>query len=218
MEVAQQRLRNFLKFFNDNKLWIVIGFAIAIAIGVPVYLYNQKGTNDFNEVWSRVYQINYELAVSQNEGPQEKTEAIEGAISEYTFLKDNLSTTDATPWLLLELGNAQYKAEKHDEAIITYREFIARFGKHPLTPIIRHSLGYVLEEKGQLKEAVEQFEKIANAPESTYLKAQVKLDTGRCYEKLGKFTSAVAAYKDVIGSFPESSCAKMAAYRLEDIE
>jgi hypothetical protein len=31
-------------------------------------------------------------------------------------------------------------------------------------------------------------------------------------------TSAVAAYKDVIGSFPESSCAKMAAYRLEDLE
>ncbi len=218
MEATKQRIRNFLKFFDDNKLWIAIGFAVAVAAGVPSYLYRQKGTNDFNEVWSRVYQINYEVAVAQNEGPQEKTEAIEGAISEYTFLKDNLSTTDATPWLLLELGNAQYKAKKHDEAIITYREFIARFGKHPLAPIIRQSLGYVLEEKGQLKEAVEQFEKIANAPESTYLKAQVKLDTGRCYEKLGQLNSAVAAYKDVIGSFPESSCAKMAEYRLEDIE
>ncbi len=218
MEIAKQRLRNFLKFFNDNKLWIAIGFAVAVAAGVPSYLYRQKGTNDFNEVWSRVYQINYEVAVAQNEGPQEKTEAIEGAISEYTFLKDNLSTTDATPWLLLELGNAQYKAKKHDEAIITYREFIARFGKHPLASIIRQSLGYVFEEKGQLKEAVEQFEKIANAPESTYLKAQVKLDTGRCYEKLGQLNSAVAVYKDVVGSFPESSCAKMAEYRLEDIE
>ena len=218
MEIAKERLRNFLKFFDDNKLWIAIGFAVVVAVGVPLYLYNQKGTNDFNEVWSRVYQINYELAVAQNEGPQEKTEAIKGAISEYSFLKDKLSTTDATPWLLLELGNAQYKAEKYDEAIITYREFLARFGKHPLAPIIRQSLGYVLEEKGQLKEAVEQFEKIANAPESTYLKAQVKLDAGRCYEKLGQLLSAEAAYKDVIGSFPESSCAKMAEYRLEDIE
>lgn len=218
MEAAKERLRNFLKFFEDNKLWIAIGIAAIVAIGVPVYLYNQKGANDFNEVWSRVYQINYEIAVAQNEGPQAKTEAIEGAISEYSFLKDKLSTTDATPWLLLELGNAQYKAEKYDDAIITYREFLARFGKHPLSPIIRHSLGYVLEETGQLKEAVELFEKIANAPESTYLKAQVKLDAGRCYEKLGQLLSAEAAYKDVIGSFPESSCAKMAEYRLEDIE
>ena len=218
MEVAILRIRKCLKILDEYKLKIAIGFAVAIAIGVPVYLYNQKGINDFNEVWSRVYQINYEVAVAQNEGPQEKTEAIEGAISEYTFLKDNLSTTDATPWLLLELGNAQYKVKKHDEAIITYREFIARFGKHPLAPIIRQSLGYVLEEKGQLKEAVEQFEKIANAPESIYLKAQVKLDAGRCYEKLGQLNSAVAVYKDVIGSFPESNCAKMAEYRLEDIE
>jgi len=218
MEATKQRISNFFKFFEVYGLWIAIGIGAAVAAGVPLYLYSQKGTNDFNEVWSRVYQINYELAVAQNEGPEEKTEAIEGAISEYTFLKNNLSTTGATPWLLLELGNAQYKAAKLDEAIITYREFLTRFGKHPLAPIIRHSLGYVLEEKGELKEAVEQFEKIANAPESTYLKAQVKLDTGRCYEKLGKLTSAVAAYKDVIGSFPESSCAKMAAYRLEDIE
>ncbi|MFQ5686526.1 MAG: tol-pal system YbgF family protein [Candidatus Scalindua sp.] len=218
MEATKQRIRNFLKFFDDNKLWLAIGFAVAVTVGVPVYLYHQKGTNDFNEVWSRVYQINYELSVAQNEGPQEKIEAIEGAISEYTFLKDNLSTTNATPWLLLELGNTQYKAKKNDEAIITYREFITRFDKHPLVPIIRQSLGYVLEEKGELKEAVEQFEKIANAQEATYLKAQVKLDAGRCYEKLGKLTSAVAAYKDVIGSFPESSCAKMAEYRLEDIE
>ena len=218
MEATKQRISNFFKFFEVYGLWIAIGIGAAVAAGVPLYLYSQKGTNDFNEVWSRVYQINYELAVAQNEGPEEKTEAIEGAISEYTFLKNNLSTTGATPWLLLELGNAQYKAAKLDEAIITYREFLARFVKHPLAPIIRHSLGYVLEEKGELKEAVEQFEKIANAPESTYLKAQVKLDTGRCYEKLGKLTSAVAAYKDVIGSFPESSCAKMAAYRLEDIE
>ncbi len=218
MEATKQRISNFFKFFEVYGLWIAIGFGVAVAAGVPLYLFSQKGASDFNEVWSRVYQINYELSVARNEGPQEKTEALEGAINEYTFLKNNLSTTDATPWLLLELGNAQYKAEKHDEAIITYREFLTRFDKHPLAPIIRHSLGYALEEKGELEEAVEQFEKIANAPESTYLKAQVKLDAGRCYERLGELLSAEAAYKDVIGSFPESSSAKMAAYRLEDIK
>ena len=218
MENVKQRIRKFLKFFDDNKLKIAIGLAVAIAIGVPVYLYKQKGISDFNEVWGRVYQINYEMAVAGQEAPEKKTESIEGAISEYTFLKDNLSTTGATPWLLSELGNAQYKAKKYDEAVFTYREFITRFGKHPLAPVIRQSLGYILEEKGQLQEAVEQFEKIAKDPESSYIKAQVRLDAGRCYEKLGQLNSAVTAYKDIIGSFPESSCAKMAKYRLEDLE
>jgi predicted negative regulator of RcsB-dependent stress response len=218
MDNAKERLRIYLKFFTDNKLWIAIGFAVAVAAGVPSYLYRQKGVNDLDEVWSRIYRMNFEVATAQQGGPEKKKEALEGAISEYSFLKKNLSTTGATPWLLLELGNAQYNVKKHDDAMITYREFIKRFGNHPLTPIIRQSLGYVLEEKEQLKEAVEQFEKIAKDPEATYLKAQVMLDAGRCYEKLGQLNLAVAAYKDIIGAFSESGWAKTAKYRLEDLE
>ncbi len=218
MENAKERLRNFLKFFDDNKITIAIGFAIAIAIGVPVYWYKQKGVEDFDQVWRRIYQINYEVATGQQGGPEKQNEAIEGAIREYTFLKNNLSTTGATPWLLLELGNAQYKVNKYDDAILTYREFIKRFGDHSLVPIIRQSLGYVLEEKEQLDEAVEQFEKIAKDSEATYLKAQVKLDSGRCYEKLKQINAAMAAYKDVINTFPDSEWARMAKYQLEDIE
>jgi outer membrane protein assembly factor BamD (BamD/ComL family) len=218
MENVKVRLHNFFKFFDDNKIWIAIGFAVAVAAGVPSYLYRQKGANDLNEVWSRIYRMNYEVATAQQGGPEKKKEALEGAISEYTFLKDNLSTTDSTPWLLLELGNAQYNVKKYDEAILTYREFIKRFGHHSLTPVIRQSLGYALEEKEQLKEAIEQFEEIAKDPEATYLKAQVALDTGRCYEKLGQLNSAVVAYKDIIVTFPESGCAKMAKYRLTDLE
>lgn len=218
MENARERFQNFVKFFDDNKLWIAIGFAVAIAVGVPLYLYQQKGANDLGEVWSRIYRMNYEVAAAQQEGPEKKREALEGAISEYTFLKNNLSATGATPWLLSELGNAQYNVKKYDDAILTYREFINSYATHQLTPLIRQSLGYVFEEKEQLKDAIEQFEEIAKDPEATYLKAQVGLDTGRCYEKLGQLNSAVAAYKDIIATYPESGCATMARYRLEDLE
>ena len=218
MENVKARIHNFFKFFDDNWLWIAIGLAVVVAAGVPTYLYQQKGANDLGEVWSRIYRMNYEVAAARQEGPEKKREAIEGAIKEYTFLKDNLSATGATPWLLSELGNAQYNIKKYDDAILTYREFISRYSSHPLAPVIRQSLGCVLEEKGQLKEAIEQFEEIAKDPEATYLKAQVGLDTGRCYEKLGQTNSAVAAYKDIVATYPESGFAKMARYRLEDID
>ena len=218
MENVKARIHNFFKFFDDNWLWIAIGLAVVVAAGVPTYLYQQKGANDLGEVWSRIYRMNYEVAAARQEGPEKKREAIEGAIKEYTFLKDNLSATGATPWLLSELGNAQYNVKKYDDAILTYREFINRYGNHPLTPVIRQSLGYVLEEKEQLKEAIEQFDMIAEDPEAIYLKAQVRLDVGRCYEKLEQLDLAVATYKDVIGTFPESGYAKMAKYRLEDLE
>ena len=218
MENAKERFENFVKFFDDNKWWLIIGLAVAVAAGVPSYLYQQKGANDRGEVWSRIYRMNYEMATAEQGGPEQKKEALEGAIQEYTFLKNNLSATGATPWLLSELGNAQYKVKKYDDAIITYKEFISRYGTHPLAPLIRQSLGYVFEEKEQLKEAIEQFEEIARDPEATYLKAQMGIDTGRCYEKLGQLKSAVAAYKDIVATYPESGFAKMARYRLEDID
>jgi len=218
MENAKERFENFVKFFDDNKWWLLIGLAVAVAAGVPSYLYQQKGANDRGEVWSRIYRMNYEMATAEQGGPEQKKEALEGAIQEYTFLKNNLSATGATPWLLSELGNAQYKVKKYDDAIITYREFISRYGTHPLAPLIRQSLGYVFEEKEQLKEAIEQFEEIARDPEATYLKAQMGIDTGRCYEKLGQLKSAVTAYKDIVATYPESGFAKMARYRLEDID
>jgi outer membrane protein assembly factor BamD (BamD/ComL family) len=218
MENVKVRLHNFFKFFDDNKLWIAIGLAVVVAAVVPTYLYKQKGAHDLGEVWSRIYRMNYEMATAQQGGSEKEKEALEGAISEYTFLKNNLSATGATPWLLSELGNAQYNVKKYDDAIITYREFITSYGSHPLAPLIRQSLGYVFEEKEQLKEAIEQFEEIAKDPEATYLKAQVGLDTGRCYEKLGQSNSAVAAYKDIIATYPESGSATMARYRLEDLE
>jgi outer membrane protein assembly factor BamD (BamD/ComL family) len=218
MENVKVRLHNFFKFFDDNKLWIAIGLAVVVAAVVPTYLYKQKGAHDLGEVWSRIYRMNYEMATAQQGGSEKEKEAFEGAISEYTFLKNNLSATGATPWLLSELGNAQYNVKKYDDAIITYREFITSYGSHPLAPLIRQSLGYVFEEKKQLKEAIEQFEEIAKDPEATYLKAQVGLDTGRCYEKLGQSNSAVAAYKDIIATYPESGSATMARYRLEDLE
>ncbi|MFQ5964772.1 MAG: tol-pal system YbgF family protein [Candidatus Scalinduaceae bacterium] len=218
IENIKEKTHEYLKILNEHWLKISIGIAVIVAVSVPVFLYRQKKNNDFNEVWSRIWRNNYEIVVAQQEGPEKKTETIEGAINEYTFLKNSLSTTNATPWLLLELGNTQYNAKKYDDAIVTYKEFIQRVGNHPLVPIVRQSLGYAYEENGQLKEAIDQFEKIVIDTEATFLKAQAKLDAGRCYEKLGELSAAVAAYKDVIDFLPESHCARMAKYRMEGIK
>lgn len=218
MENARERVRQYLETLNKNKLWIGIGVAIVIAISVPIYLYKQNKNDDFNEAWSRIWRIGYETAIAQQEDPEKRIEAIDSYINEYTFLKNNLSTTGATPWLLLELGNAQYKAEKYNEAVITYREFLERFGSHSLAHTVRQSLGFAYEENGQHKEAVEQFEKIKTDAEAEFMKTQAMLAAGRCYEKLGQLDSAVAEYKNVIESSPDSYWSKTAKYRLEEID
>jgi len=218
MENVRERARRYLKILNENAIWIGIGIAIVIAISVPIYLYKQKKSNDFNEAWSRIWRISYETVAARQEVPEKRAEAVDSFINEYIFLKNNLSTTEATPWLLLELGNTQYKAKKYNEAIPTYKEFTERFSRHSLVHIVRQSLGYAYEENGQFKEAVEQFKMIEADAEAVFMKTQAKLDVGRCYEKLGQLDTAVAEYKGIIDSSPDSQWAKMAGYRLEDID
>lgn len=218
MENARERARKYLEVLNKNKLWIGIGIVLIIAIAVPVFLYKQKKNNDFSEAWSRIWRISFETVAAQQEEPEKRAKSIDSFINEYTFLKNNLSTTSATPWLLLELGNTQYNAGKYNEAILTFKEFTEKFSEHSLVHTVRQSLGYAYEEEGRVEEALEQFKQIDADVGAAFMKAQAKLDAGRCYEKSGQLESAVTEYKDIIGSFPESHWAKMAKYRLEDID
>ena len=218
MENVKERSRKYLRILDEQKLKIIIGIAIIIAIVLPITLYKQRTNNDFYEVWGRIWRIMSETETAKQGEPEKNSETINAFISEYTFLKDNLYATPATPWLLLELGNTQYKAGKFEDAILTYNEFIVEYSKHPLLSIVRQSLGYAYEEKGQFKDAVNQFEKILSNNEAVFLKAQASLDAGRCYEKLEQLDTALAAYKKAIDASPESYFANMDRYRLEDIE
>ncbi len=218
MENVKESTRRYLKFLDEQKLKIIIGVAIIVAIVLPITLYKQKRKNDFYEVWSRIWRISNEAATPKEGEQKNSVDSLNAYISEYTFLKDNLAATKATPWLLLELGNAQYKAKKFDDAILTYKEFIEKYKQHPLVPIIRQSLGYAFEEKGELEEAIKQYEAILQDDDAPYLKAEASLDAGRCYEKLEQKDPALTAYKNAIDTSPESYFAKMARYRLEDIE
>ena len=218
MENVKERTRKYLKFLDEQKLKIIIGIAIIVAVVLPITLYKQRRNNDFYEVWSRIWRIRNEAATAKQGEPEKKSETINAFISEYTFLKDNLYTTVATPWLLLELGNTQYEAKKFEDAILTYNNFIVRYSQHPLLPIVRQSLGYAYEEKGKFQDAINQFKEILNDEEAVFLKAPASLDAGRCYEKLEQLDPALTAYKKVIDVSPESYFAKMARYRLEDIE
>ncbi len=218
MENVKERTRKYLKFLDEQKLKIIIGIAIIVAIVLPITLYKQKRNRDFFEVWSRIWRISNESLTAKQGGQENNTDSTEAYISEYTFLKDNLYATDATPWLLLELGNAQYKAKKLDEAIGTYNEFIEKYKSHSLVPIIRQSLGYAFEEKGQFSEALEQYEVILHDEDAPFLKAQTGLDAGRCYEKLEQLDPALSAYKEIIDASPDSYFARMARYQMEGIE
>jgi TolA-binding protein len=209
---TQQRL---LELINENK--IIVGLIVALLIAIPtgVWMFTEKRRSASEYTWHRMSQINDELHAAEE---SELKDVLSESIEAYIDIKTNQSTTDATPWLLLRLGNAQYDAGKFDGAIETYREVIKKYPNHFTIPLARLSLGYAYKEKGMLKDALQQFEEIKKTEELPFIKTQRALDMGLCYEKLGSTDMAKKAFNEAIELSPGTDAARLAQYRLENIE
>ncbi|HHT9125213.1 MAG TPA: tetratricopeptide repeat protein [Candidatus Brocadiia bacterium] len=207
--------QRLLKLINENKIVVGLAFIVTMAIPTGIWIFKAKKKTASEYTWYRMSQINNELLAAEQLGEHEK--ALSETIEAYIDIKTNQAATDATPWLLLRLGNAQCDARKFDNAIETYREFIKKYPQHSAVSLVRLSLGYAYEEKGMMQEALQQFKEIAGE-DNLFIKTQRALDMGRCHEKLGSTDMAKKAYNEVIELSPNSDTARLAQYRLENLE
>lgn len=207
--------QRLLKLINENMITVGIITAFIIAIPSGIWVFNVKKKSASEYTWYRMSQINSELLAAEQ--PNDYDKRISETIGAYIDIKTNQTTTDATPWLLLRLGNVQYDNRKFDDAIETYRELIKKYPHHPAVSLVRLSLGYAYEEKGITKDALQQFEEITGE-DNPFIKTQRALGMGRCYEKLGQADMAKKAYNEVIGLSPGSDAARLAQYRLENLK
>ena len=209
---------NALKTLNKYKVYIAIGVRVAIAAGGGSAFFITQKTKKNEFAWQNLWKINNDLvtAVQQGKAEKDKTAALNTTAEAFKYMRDNLSSSSATPWVVFQLGNVYYRLKNYDEAIRVYSDFLSRYSGHSLTPIVKQSLGYAYEEKGLLPEAVKQFEDIS-ANSLNFLVAQGNWDAGRCYEKLGQTGDAIRSYTKTIELSPNSNWATMAQYRLSVI-
>ena len=206
---------NVLKTLNKYKVFIGIGVGVAIAAGGGTAFFVTEKARKTEVVWQSLWKINNDLAmaVQQGKGEKDRTAALSSAADAYKYIRNNMSSSSATPWVLFQLGNVYYSLKNYDEAIRTYNDFLERYSGHSLVPIVKQSLGCAYEEKGLLQEAVMQFEGISTVG-NNFLVAQGSWDAGRCYEKLGQTSDAIRSYTKVVELSPNSNWATMAQYRL----
>src|SRR3990172_3684070 len=209
---------NVIRTLNKYKVIIVIGIGVAIALGAGAVYFITEKTRRTETVWQSLWKINNDLAASaqrQDKEGKERIAALNTAADAYKYIRDNMSSSSATPWVLFQLGNIYYSLKNYDEAVRAYNDFLDKYSSHPLAPIAKQSLGYAYEEKGLLQEAIKQFESISKS--NGLIAAQESWDAGRCYEKLGQTNEAIRLYNRVIELSPNSNWATMAQYRLSTI-
>lgn len=209
---------NILKTLNKYKVYIGIGIGVAIAAGGGTAFLVTEKTRKAESTWQNLWKINNDLATAAQPGKVEKdrTAALSTAADAYKYLRDNMSSSSASPWVFFQLGNVSYSLKSYDEAIRAYNTFLDKYGGHSLSPLVKQSLGYAYEEKGLFQEAVKQFEGISTGS-NNFLVAQGNWDAGRCYEKLGQTNDAIRSYLKVVELSPNSNWSTMAQYRLSVI-
>ncbi|MFO0794375.1 MAG: tetratricopeptide repeat protein [Candidatus Brocadiaceae bacterium] len=207
-----------IRTLNKYKVYIGTGIGVSIAIAAGVTFFVTQKVQKTESAWQALWKINNDLAAASQPGRVEKDRnaALSTAAEAYKHVRNTMSSSSASPWVLFQLGNVCYSLKNYDEAVRAYNEFLEKYSSHPLVSIVKQSLGYAYEEKGQFQEAVRQFDEIL--AQNNFLAAQVKWDAGRCYEKLNQTSDAVNAYTKVIELSPNSNWATMAQYRLSALK
>ena len=188
---------------------------MAIAIGVGVAFLISHKSRGADEAWEGVSRVNAELVASTRQNAKDeksRNDALSRAAAAYKSLKAANPSSGVMPWILFQLGNISYSLKNYDDAIREYNAFLDGYSGHPLTAMIRQSLGYAYEEKGLFQEAIRQFEGASTA--NSALLAQEGWDSGRCYEKAGQTNEAIRLYTRTVELSPNSNWAAMAQYRL----
>lgn len=209
---------SIVKTLNKYKIYIGIGIGVAVAAAAGSISFSRLKDKKSHAAWQNLWKINSDLAMALEQPGKEakdKDVALSTAADAYKYIRDSMSSTSATPWALFQLGSVYYRLKNYDESIRACNDFLARYGSHPLAPMVRQSLGYAYEEKGLFQEAVQQFETVAGY--NNFLAPQVTCDAGRCYEKLNQTNDAIRSYTKAVELSPNSNWATMAQCRLASI-
>ncbi|MFQ5956256.1 MAG: tol-pal system YbgF family protein [Candidatus Brocadiales bacterium] len=206
-----------LEWVLEHKITVALTMIVVTGLTVVTVSYVNKRAKEYETAWSKIGALSLDMSVAGFQDEKTREKAYTKAIAEYKSLLEKGTAKKATPWILFELGNAQYNAREFTDAILTYKQFLDDYASHPLVPFVRQSIGYASEEKGHLDAAVMYLKGNASS-EAPFLMAQEKWDLGRCYEKMGRKEEAVKAYEEAIKLAPESQFAKLSQYRLDIIQ
>jgi predicted negative regulator of RcsB-dependent stress response len=114
----------------------------------------------------------------------------------------------------ISLGHLYYQQKDFTRALAAYRSALSRGKLLPeFQSLVNESLAYVLEEKGDLKEAADTFSQILKGP-NPLVKENAHLNLARVFIKLGRTKEAKSAYQDFLKAFPNSTYAPLVRDRL----
>jgi tetratricopeptide (TPR) repeat protein len=133
------------------------------------------------------------------------------------FAARSLNQARAAAEAVITLNQVRMVNGQSELAAVGLREFIQRNPPAKYLAPAYGLLGTALENSKRPGDAGEAFRNASKSAGLEYLRARYLIDAGRAYKAGGKQAEAVAAYRAVIDSFPESPSVTEAKVRLAEM-
>jgi tetratricopeptide (TPR) repeat protein len=192
------RIINWVRDHLSQTIWIVSG---VVFLGMIYFGYSAYQNRQERQAHEKFFSI--------MELPD-----LETKIKKLEEIGKDFSGTKAAFDAQVTVGHLYYQKKDYNRAAVAYQTALDK-GNFPqvFRPLIQESLGYALEQKGDLQQAAKVFSEITGSKE-TLLKEDVFLSLARVYEKMKKTAEAKSTYQAFLKSFPKSIYASMVKERL----
>ncbi len=131
---------------------------------------------------------------------------------------DGHKDTKAAGSAMILLANAQWTADKKDDAVATLRRFVSENPDHAAIPTAKASLGSKLMAQGKSGDAVKLFDELVTDPAAAYIAPFALISIGDIAKADGDLAKAESAYVKVNQEFPESNFTETATRRIATLK
>jgi tetratricopeptide (TPR) repeat protein len=198
-------VEKLIKLYNEKQKPLTIAFAAIISIigliyyTVVIYLPEQEETaqSDMYMAQFQFDQGNYELALKG-----------EGKNKGFDYIKDNYSFTNAKKIAKLYAGICKLNLGQYDKAIEDLKGYSTDVTE--MQAVAYSSLAGAYSEKKNMKEALEYYEKAANATKNPALAPKLILLAGKAFMSQKNNEKALEMFDKIETDFPNSQEAQMA--------
>jgi len=138
----------------------------------------------------------------------------DGATKRFRDVVQQYPRTRSAEEALIALGNLQYGANKIDEALGTFSQYLSAFPRGRFRVMAGLGKAYAQEAKGDLQGGVQTLSELLDRYKDDPLAGEAYSSLARLYEGLKKTDDAMRVYGQVTERYPQSQWAQRALQRM----
>ena len=209
--VLSGRLMNFLRTYQQQVLFAVLGIFLILATVAVVRFVSSRNEDKASRMWAEV-KTTYQ-SVLQNQATGAGTAAAEAALAsvdaDFNQLIDQYGSKPSGRLARLNYAQLCLAAGKADLALPHFKACLTALGDDPAwREVVLSGLAHALVQSGQHAQAAARFEELLSG-EGTVFKAEALFQLGWLYDKTGESEKSRKAYERLLADYPDSTYAEL---------